>query len=174
MSCSFCHIWNLCSRGRWRWITCCCLIPVFAVTDIMEPEGEVLNPSPFPRQVQFACGKLVVAGQWHHLAVTVAKEGKKNCIVSAYVNGQMLGSAKVKALCTDLVPDFCLALLFIFTSQCTYHHFSVLIWETPSMVINTCNTCHSAGCEWSETSRKQGVLVLLFRSMFLAYTDALN
>lgn len=96
----------------------------------MEPEGEVLNPSPLPGQVQFGCGKLLVTGQWHHLTVTVAKEAKKNCIVSAYINGQMLGSAKVKALCIDLVPDFCLASLaslLIFISQCTYHDFSVLI-----------------------------------------------
>lgn len=87
--------------------------PFFAVTDIMEPEVEVLNPSPFPRQVKFGCGKLLVTGQWHHLTVTVAKEAKKTCVVSAYINGQMLGSAKVKALCIDLVPGFGLALLFI-------------------------------------------------------------
>lgn len=72
----------------------------------MEPEGEVLNPSPFPGQVKFGCGKLLVTGQWHHLTVTVAKEAKKSCIVAAYINGQMLGSAKVKALCIDIVPDF--------------------------------------------------------------------
>jgi len=68
----------------------------------MEPEGEVLNPSQFPGQVQFGCGSLLVTGQWLHLAVTVAKEAKKNCIVSAYINGQTLGSAKVKAHCIDL------------------------------------------------------------------------
>jgi len=62
----------------------------------MEPEGEVQNISPFPEQVQFGCGKLLVTGQWHHLTVTVAKEAKKNCTVSAFINGQMLGSAKVR------------------------------------------------------------------------------
>lgn len=93
----------------------------------MEPEVEVLNPSPFPRQVKFGCGKLLVTGQWHHLTVTVAKEAKKNCVVSAYINGQLLGSAKVKALCIDLVPGFGLALLFISTSQCTFHTLSVII-----------------------------------------------
>lgn len=93
----------------------------------MEPEGEVLNPSPFPRQVQFGCGKLLVTGQWHHLTVTVAKEAKKICVVSAYIDGQILGSAKVKALCIQLVPDFCLALPFILIFQCTYHDFSVSV-----------------------------------------------
>lgn len=110
----------------------------------MEPEGEVLNPSPFPGQVQFGCGKLLVTGQWHHLTVTVAKEAKKSCIVSAYINGQMVGSAKVKALCIDLMPDVCLSLLFIFMSPCAYHDFSLLTWETQSMMICIYNTCRSA------------------------------
>uniref|UniRef100_A0A8B9TDS4 DUF4704 domain-containing protein n=1 Tax=Anas platyrhynchos TaxID=8839 RepID=A0A8B9TDS4_ANAPL len=70
----------------------------FQPLDIMEPEGEVLNPSLFPGQVQFGCGKLLVAGQWHHLTVTVAKEAKKSCIVSAYINNQTLGSAKMRYL----------------------------------------------------------------------------
>ncbi|RMC11578.1 hypothetical protein DUI87_11699 [Hirundo rustica rustica] len=76
--------------------------------DIMEPEGEVLNPSPFPRQVQFGCGKLLVTGQWHHLTVTVAKEAKKSCLVSAYINGQMLGSAKMQYL--QPLPGSCISM----------------------------------------------------------------
>lgn len=128
----------------------------------MEPEGEVLNLSPFPGQVQFGCGKLLVTGQWHHLTVTVAKESKKSCVVSAYINGQMLGSAKVKVLCIDLVPDFCLAILFIFIFPCTNHNSSVLFWESQSMMIYVCNTCHCAGCEWSQKSRQNRVYLCCF------------
>ncbi|XP_009977759.1 PREDICTED: WD repeat- and FYVE domain-containing protein 4 [Tauraco erythrolophus] len=80
----------------------------FQPLDIMEPEGEVLTTSPFPGQVQFGCGKLLVTGQWHHLAVTVAKEAKKNCIVSAYINGQMLGSAKMQYL--QPLPGSCISM----------------------------------------------------------------
>uniref|UniRef100_A0A8B9IYM1 WD repeat-and FYVE domain-containing protein 4 n=1 Tax=Amazona collaria TaxID=241587 RepID=A0A8B9IYM1_9PSIT len=80
----------------------------FQPLDIMEPEDEVLNRSPFPGQVQFGCGKLLVTGQWHHLTVTVAKEAKKNCIVSAYINGQMLGSAKVQYL--QPLPGTCISM----------------------------------------------------------------
>ncbi|XP_041874799.1 WD repeat- and FYVE domain-containing protein 4 isoform X4 [Corvus kubaryi] len=80
----------------------------FQPLDIMEPEGEVLNPSTFPGQVQFGCGKLLVTGQWHHLTVTVAKEAKKNCIVSAYINGQMLGSAKMQYL--QPLPGSCVSM----------------------------------------------------------------
>lgn len=82
------------NRGRWERLPVDC--PLFLLLDIMEPEGEVQNISPFPEQVQFDCDKLLVTGQWHHLTVTVAKEAKKNCIVSAFINGQMLGSAKVR------------------------------------------------------------------------------
>uniref|UniRef100_A0A8C0ERL9 DUF4704 domain-containing protein n=1 Tax=Bubo bubo TaxID=30461 RepID=A0A8C0ERL9_BUBBB len=80
----------------------------FQLLDVMEPEGEVLNSSPFPGQVQFGCGKLLVTGQWHHLTVTVAKEAKKNCIVSAYINGQMLGSAKMQYL--QPLPGSCISM----------------------------------------------------------------
>ncbi|XP_030131885.4 WD repeat- and FYVE domain-containing protein 4 [Taeniopygia guttata] len=80
----------------------------FQPLDIMEPEGEVLNPSPFPGQVKFGCGKLLVTGQWHHLTVTVAKEAKKSCIVAAYVNGQMLGSAKMQYL--QPLPGGCISM----------------------------------------------------------------
>uniref|UniRef100_A0A8C5TIG3 Alfy-like armadillo-like repeat domain-containing protein n=1 Tax=Malurus cyaneus samueli TaxID=2593467 RepID=A0A8C5TIG3_9PASS len=80
----------------------------FQPLDIMEPEGEVLNPSPFPGQFQFGCGKLLVTGQWHHLTVTVAKEAKKICIVSAFINGQMLGSAKMQYL--QPLPGSCISM----------------------------------------------------------------
>ncbi|XP_035753252.1 WD repeat- and FYVE domain-containing protein 4 [Egretta garzetta] len=80
----------------------------FQPLDIMEPEGEVLNPSLFPGQVQFGCGKLLVTGQWHHLTVTVAKEAKKNCTVSAYINGQILGSAKMQYL--QPLPGSCISM----------------------------------------------------------------
>ncbi|XP_019355019.2 WD repeat- and FYVE domain-containing protein 4 [Alligator mississippiensis] len=80
----------------------------FQPLDIMEPEGEVPAPSVVPVQVQFGCGKLLVTGQWHHLVVTVAKEMKRNCIVSAYINGQMLGSAKMQYL--QPLPGGCISM----------------------------------------------------------------
>uniref|UniRef100_A0A803Y055 WDFY family member 4 n=1 Tax=Meleagris gallopavo TaxID=9103 RepID=A0A803Y055_MELGA len=80
----------------------------FQPLDIMEPEGEVQNISPFPEEVQFGCGKLLVTGQWHHLTVTVAKEAKKNCVVSAFINGQMLGSAKMRYF--QMLPGNCISM----------------------------------------------------------------
>uniref|UniRef100_A0A670I2V6 WDFY family member 4 n=1 Tax=Podarcis muralis TaxID=64176 RepID=A0A670I2V6_PODMU len=68
----------------------------FQALDMMEPEFGDLGRSSALSQVQFRCAKLLVTRQWHHLAVTVAKETKQTCTISAYVNGQRVGSAKMQ------------------------------------------------------------------------------
>ncbi|XP_010219139.1 PREDICTED: LOW QUALITY PROTEIN: WD repeat- and FYVE domain-containing protein 4 [Tinamus guttatus] len=80
----------------------------FQPLDIMEPESEAQNHSLVPGQVRFGCGKMLVTGQWHHLTVTVAKEAKKNCTVSAYLNGQTLGSAKMQYM--QPLPGSCISM----------------------------------------------------------------
>ncbi|XP_070799266.1 WD repeat- and FYVE domain-containing protein 4 [Pituophis catenifer annectens] len=64
----------------------------FEALDTMVPEDE----TSLLCQVQFRCAPLLVTGQWHHLAVTVAKETKQICTVSAYLNGSLVGSAKMQ------------------------------------------------------------------------------
>ncbi|XP_067395033.1 WD repeat- and FYVE domain-containing protein 4 [Emydura macquarii macquarii] len=80
----------------------------FQPLDIMEPEAEVPAPSSAPTQVEFSCPKLLATGQWHHLTVTVAKEMKRNCMVSVYINGQGLGSAKMQYI--QPLPGSCLSM----------------------------------------------------------------
>ncbi|XP_048195177.1 WD repeat- and FYVE domain-containing protein 4 [Perognathus longimembris pacificus] len=65
----------------------------FQPLDIMEPEDEG-EPSA-GRQLQVRCGQHLACGQWHHLAVVVTKEMKRNCTVSTYLDGQTIGSAKM-------------------------------------------------------------------------------
>ncbi|XP_006897794.1 PREDICTED: WD repeat- and FYVE domain-containing protein 4-like [Elephantulus edwardii] len=65
----------------------------FQPLDAMEPE-DIAEPSA-GRQLQVRCGQLLACGQWHHLAVVVTKEMKKNCTVSTYLDGQIIGSAKM-------------------------------------------------------------------------------
>lgn len=73
---AICEVWHLCS-----------------LADIMEPEED---PEPSAgRQLRVRCGQLLACGQWHHLAVVVTKEMKRNCTVSTYLDGQITGSAKV-------------------------------------------------------------------------------
>ncbi|KAJ6661706.1 hypothetical protein lerEdw1_013228 [Lerista edwardsae] len=64
--------------------------------DIMEPEPEDVGQSSVLSQVQFNCANVLVTRQWHHLAVIVAKETKRICTVTAYINGQLVGSAKMQ------------------------------------------------------------------------------
>ncbi|XP_063160442.1 WD repeat- and FYVE domain-containing protein 4 [Candoia aspera] len=66
----------------------------FEALDSMVPESE--DETSLLSQVQFRCAPLLVTGQWHHLAVTVAKETKQICTVSAYLNGYTVGSAKMQ------------------------------------------------------------------------------
>ncbi|OPJ84437.1 WD repeat- and FYVE domain-containing protein 4 isoform B [Patagioenas fasciata monilis] len=107
----------------------------FQPLDIMEPEDEVLNPSPFPGHVQFDCGKLLVTGQWHHLTVTIAKEAKKSCIVSAYINGQVLGSAKMQYLqpfpgsCISMEPSSFIDVYGYIATPRIWKQKSSLIWR---------------------------------------------
>ncbi|XP_013364246.1 PREDICTED: WD repeat- and FYVE domain-containing protein 4 isoform X3 [Chinchilla lanigera] len=65
----------------------------FQPLDVMEPE-DTIEPSA-GRQLQVRCGQLLTCGQWHHLAVVVTKEMKRNCTVSTYLDGQAIGSAKM-------------------------------------------------------------------------------
>ncbi|XP_013004069.1 WD repeat- and FYVE domain-containing protein 4 isoform X3 [Cavia porcellus] len=65
----------------------------FQPLDFMEPE-DTIEPSA-GRQLQVRCGQLLACGQWHHLAVVVTKEMKRNCTVSTYLDGQAIGSAKM-------------------------------------------------------------------------------
>ncbi|MEQ2160527.1 hypothetical protein GOODEAATRI_000080 [Goodea atripinnis] len=39
---------------------------------------------------------MLVPGQWHHLAVVMAKDVKKSCMTSAYFNGKAVGTGKMK------------------------------------------------------------------------------
>nr|XP_033797067.1 WD repeat- and FYVE domain-containing protein 4 isoform X2 [Geotrypetes seraphini] len=68
----------------------------FQPLDNMEPEIMPAVYPTAPTKVQFNCSRLLAAGQWHHLAVVVAKEIKRNSIVSAYIDGQIIGSTKIQ------------------------------------------------------------------------------
>ena len=80
---------------------------VYFPPDVMEPEDD-LEPSA-GRQLRVRCGQLLACGQWHHLAVVVSKEMKRNCTVSTYLDGQVIGTAKVRWLPQAvLAPWLCL------------------------------------------------------------------
>ncbi|XP_054886091.1 WD repeat- and FYVE domain-containing protein 4 [Poeciliopsis prolifica] len=66
----------------------------FTYLDMMEPE--VCSPTSLPSSLRFRCSSMLVPGQWHHLAVVMAKDMKKSCLTSAYFNGKAVGTGKMK------------------------------------------------------------------------------
>ncbi|XP_056292336.1 WD repeat- and FYVE domain-containing protein 4 isoform X5 [Pseudoliparis swirei] len=66
----------------------------YTYLDMMEPE--VCSPTPLPTSLRFRCSSMLVPGQWHHLAVVMAKDVKKSCITSAYLNGKAVGTGKMR------------------------------------------------------------------------------
>uniref|UniRef100_A0A8C4GFJ4 WDFY family member 4 n=1 Tax=Dicentrarchus labrax TaxID=13489 RepID=A0A8C4GFJ4_DICLA len=66
----------------------------FTYLDMMEPE--VSTPTSLPTSLRFRCSSMLVPGQWHHLAVVMAKDVKKSCVASAYFNGKAVGTGKMK------------------------------------------------------------------------------
>uniref|UniRef100_A0A4W5QEA5 WDFY family member 4 n=1 Tax=Hucho hucho TaxID=62062 RepID=A0A4W5QEA5_9TELE len=65
----------------------------FTFLDMMEPE--VRTPSPLPGSLRFKCSSQLTPGQWHHLAIVMAKDVKKSCKVTAHLNGKLVGAAKM-------------------------------------------------------------------------------
>ncbi|KAL7877774.1 hypothetical protein SRHO_G00044170 [Serrasalmus rhombeus] len=74
--------------------------------DIMEPE--VRTPTTLPVTVRFKCSRQLMPGQWHHLVVAMAKDIKKSCKVSAYLNGEMIGTSKMRYI--QPFPGQCIAM----------------------------------------------------------------
>uniref|UniRef100_A0A8C8RKD3 WD repeat- and FYVE domain-containing protein 4 n=1 Tax=Pelusios castaneus TaxID=367368 RepID=A0A8C8RKD3_9SAUR len=111
----------------------------FQPLDIMEPEAEVPNPSSTPTQVEFNCPKLLTVGQWHHLAVTVAREMKRTCTVSAYVDGRGLGSAKMQYIqalpksCSAMEPSSFVDIYGYIATPRVWKHTSSLAWRLGPM-----------------------------------------
>ncbi|XP_029926583.1 WD repeat- and FYVE domain-containing protein 4 [Myripristis murdjan] len=66
----------------------------FTFLDMMEPD--VCTPSALPTSVRFRCSSMLIPGQWHHLAVVMAKDVKKSCRISTYLNGKAVGTAKIR------------------------------------------------------------------------------
>ncbi|KAK0130892.1 WD repeat- and FYVE domain-containing protein 4 [Merluccius polli] len=66
----------------------------FTFLDMMEPE--VNAATSLPVSVRFSCSGVLIPGQWHHLAVVMAKDLKKSCKLSTYLNGKPAGTAKMR------------------------------------------------------------------------------
>lgn len=60
---------------------------------MMEPE--VQSHSTLSSSVRLKCSQHLLSAQWHHLCLVMAKGIKKSCLVTVYINGAAVGTAKV-------------------------------------------------------------------------------
>ncbi|TSK22773.1 WD repeat- and FYVE domain-containing protein 4 [Bagarius yarrelli] len=74
--------------------------------DLMEPMTG--TPTTLPTTVRFKCCKQLSPGLWHHLVVTMAKDIKKSCKVTAYLNGEIIGTSKMRYI--QPFPGPCVAM----------------------------------------------------------------
>ncbi|XP_066548903.1 WD repeat- and FYVE domain-containing protein 4 [Amia ocellicauda] len=103
----------------------------FQFLDVMEPEVT----SALPSSVRFQCSKHLIPGQWHHLAVLISKDLKKTCKVSAYLNGKLMGTGKMRYIlpfpgqCISMEPTAVIDVYGIIGTPLLWKQKASLIWR---------------------------------------------
>ncbi|XP_060728472.1 WD repeat- and FYVE domain-containing protein 4 isoform X2 [Tachysurus vachellii] len=101
--------------------------------DMMEPMPG--TPTSLPATVRFKCSKQLMPGLWHHLVVTMAKDIKKSCKVTAYLNGEMIGNTKMRYIqpfpgpCTAMDPSAVIDVCGIIGTPPIWKQHAALIWR---------------------------------------------
>ncbi|XP_030628686.1 WD repeat- and FYVE domain-containing protein 4 [Chanos chanos] len=101
--------------------------------DMMEPD--VRTPNSLPGTVRFNCSKHLTPGQWHHVAVVIAKDIKRSCRVMAYLNGSAVGTAKMKYIqpfpgqCISMDPAAVIDVCGIVGTPSLWKQNAALIWR---------------------------------------------
>ncbi|XP_029110052.1 WD repeat- and FYVE domain-containing protein 4 [Scleropages formosus] len=105
----------------------------FQFLDMMEPE--VQPQSSLPSAARFKCSRQLLPAQWHHLVVTIAKDVKKSCIVTAYLNGTVIGVSKMKYIqpfpgpCISMDPTAVIDVCGIIGTPSLWKQLSPLCWR---------------------------------------------
>ncbi|KAK3573074.1 hypothetical protein QTP86_012277 [Hemibagrus guttatus] len=101
--------------------------------DMMEPVPG--TPTSLPATVRFKCSKQLMPGLWHHLVVTMAKDIKKCCKLTAYLNGEMIGTAKMRYIqpfpgqCTAMDASSVIDVCGIIGTPPIWKQHAALIWR---------------------------------------------
>ncbi|XP_051946182.1 WD repeat- and FYVE domain-containing protein 4-like isoform X2 [Xyrauchen texanus] len=101
--------------------------------DMMEPE--VQTPSMLPASVRFKCSKQLIPGQWHHLCLVMAKGIKKSSLVTTYLNGTAVGTAKIKYIqpfpgqCISMDPSAVIDIYGIIGTPSLWKQHAALVWR---------------------------------------------
>lgn len=101
---------------------------------MMEPDAQA--HSSLPAVLRFNTSKHLVPAQWHHLVLTIAKDIKKNCWVTVYLNGTKIGTSKVIVL-ADCIGELRMntySLMCRTVCHCSFFYLTFLVDEVHSAV----------------------------------------
>ncbi|XP_056616257.1 WD repeat- and FYVE domain-containing protein 4 isoform X2 [Triplophysa dalaica] len=101
--------------------------------DMMEPE--VQSPSTLSSSVRIKCSQHLLSAQWHHLCLVMAKGIKKSCLVTVYINGAAVGTARMKYIqpfpgpCISMDPSAVIDVCGIIGTPSIWKQHAALIWR---------------------------------------------
>ncbi|XP_015799744.3 WD repeat- and FYVE domain-containing protein 4 isoform X2 [Nothobranchius furzeri] len=105
----------------------------FTYLDVLEPE--ISTPASLPSSLRLRCSSMLVPGQWHHLAVVMAKDVKKSCLTSAYFNGKAVGMGKIKYIqpfpgpCVSMDPTAVIDVYGLIGTPALWKDHAALVWR---------------------------------------------
>ncbi|XP_063047427.1 WD repeat- and FYVE domain-containing protein 4 isoform X2 [Engraulis encrasicolus] len=101
--------------------------------DGMEPEEG--SPSPLPSTCRFKCAQQLSPAQWHHLTLVLAKDIKRSCKVTAYLNAKVIGSSKMQYIrpfpgtCMSMEPCAVVDVCGIMGTPSLWKQHAALVWR---------------------------------------------
>ncbi|XP_072293692.1 WD repeat- and FYVE domain-containing protein 4 [Eucyclogobius newberryi] len=101
--------------------------------DMMEPEFS--SPTSLATSLRFRCSSQLIPGQWHHLVVVLAKDIKKSCLASAYLNGKAVGTGKMRYIqpfpgtYVSMEPTAVTDVYAVIGTPALWKDYAALIWK---------------------------------------------
>ncbi|XP_071336839.1 WD repeat- and FYVE domain-containing protein 4 isoform X2 [Trachinotus anak] len=132
-----------------------------AYLDMMEPE--VSTPTSLPTSLRLRCSSMLVPGQWHHLAVVMAKDVKKSCVTSAYFNGKALGTGKMRYIqpfpgqYVSMDPTAVIDVYGLIGTPALWKEHAALVWRVgPSYLLEEALSPEAVGVIYTQGTAYQG------------------
>ncbi|XP_033955876.1 WD repeat- and FYVE domain-containing protein 4 isoform X1 [Pseudochaenichthys georgianus] len=138
----------------------------FTYLDMMEPE--VCSPTSLPTSLRFRCSSLLVPGQWHHLAVVMAKDVKKSCVATAYFNGKAVGTGKMRYIqpfpgqYVSMDPAAVIDVFGLIGTPALWKEHAALVWRVgPCYLFEEALSPEAVGAMYTQGTAYQGNFLAL-------------
>ncbi|XP_042357670.1 WD repeat- and FYVE domain-containing protein 4 isoform X2 [Plectropomus leopardus] len=138
----------------------------FTYLDMMEPE--ICSPTSLPTSLRFRCSSMLVPSQWHHLAVVMAKDVKKSCLTSAYLNGKAVGTGKMRYIqpfpgqYVSMDPAAVIDVYGLIGTPALWKEHAALVWRVgPSYLFEEALSAEAVGAIYTQGTTYQGNFLAL-------------